>query len=141
MADTPEKTIVRPDTSKYTKAKAASGAITQHNGDAVAQAIEGATLDEVYGLTAEVLETSVSDLLAKYQHLNGGMQRMNLGNRIRGAVNKMNKAEGGSGDKYIAQLSTGVRQAVEARAEVAAAAKAAKPEATEDKPKRSKKAA
>jgi len=154
VQETPEveagKTVVRPDTTNYQKAKAASGATTQHNGDPVACAVEGATLDEVYGLAAEVLETPVADLQAKYDHLNGGMQRMNLGNRIRGVVNRLNKEAEGSGDSYITEVSSGIRQAVEERAAAAAQAAAAKAKETpaeepagakEKSGKRSKKAA
>lgn len=138
--DTPEapeteKTVVRPNTENYQTARSASGSKSQHNGDPVAQALEGATLDETYGLAAEALETDVKALTEKYGHLNDGMQRMNLGNRLRGVVGKMNKAEDGSGDKYIVGISSGVREAVEKRAAEAEKAKAEKAAAAEAKGK------
>ena len=37
-------------------------------------------------MTAEKLEVSKDSLVAKYEHLNVGMQRMNLGNRLRKAM-------------------------------------------------------
>jgi hypothetical protein len=83
-------------------------------------------LDEVYELTSSVLaDIDVKGLKAKYEHLNLGQQRMNLGNRIRGVVNSMNKEKEGSGDKYVTHLSSGLRQAVKGREkEVEAKAKA-----------------
>ena len=120
------KTVVRPNTEAYVSARSASGAKTQHNGDPVAVALQGATLEECYGLAAESMDSSDKELKEKYGHLNDGMQRMNLGNRIRGVVNKLNKEKDGSGDKYITQLSSGVRQAVKGREKEAAAAAKAK---------------
>ena len=46
----------------------------------------GFTLDEVYKLAAKELKESEKDLRARYRHLNPGMQRMNLGNRMRAAA-------------------------------------------------------
>jgi len=121
------KTTVRPDTSKYETARSASGAKSQHNGDAVATALQGATLDEVYDLAAEAIgDTTVKDLKAKYGHLNDGMQRMNLGNRMRGVAGKMNKEKEGSGDTYITKLSSAVRKAVAGREKEREQEKAAK---------------
>lgn len=84
-----EKTIIRANTEKYQRAKAASGAVSQHNGDVVAQTLAGMPLESVLAIANKM--TSV-DLSAKYTHLNLGQQRMNLGNRIRGAVAKINKS-------------------------------------------------
>lgn len=64
----------------------ASGNATMDNGDALAKQLRGLELDEVYSQAAKVLGESVSALRAKYEHLNVGMQRMNLGNRMRAAT-------------------------------------------------------
>ena len=120
--------VVKPDTSGYTNSRSASGAKTLHNGDPVAVGLAGATLEEAYSLAEEALETPVKDLKAKYGHLNDGMQRMNLGNRLRGVVNKMNKEKDGSGDKWAKSFFSGVQQAVKERAKAAEAEKKAKAE-------------
>jgi hypothetical protein len=124
QASTEEGVRVRPDISNYQKARASSGALSHHNGDPVATAVEGATPEEVYSLAASVLEVDVSELEDKYKHLNIGMQRMNLGNRMRGVVNKLNKAEEGSGDAYITEMASGLRETIDAREQAAAEAKA-----------------
>lgn len=62
-----------------------SGNATMDNGDALARKLRGAALEDVYAEAAKVLGESVSALQAKYKHLNPGMQRMNLGNRMRAA--------------------------------------------------------
>jgi len=59
---------------------------TRDNGDPVAVALRGCTtLDDVYRETAALLRVPESELRAKYAHLNNGQQRMNCGNRLRGA--------------------------------------------------------
>lgn len=73
------------DLSHYAKAVSASGNASLDNGDETAKKLRGAELDDVYGTASKVLGESVKVLKARYKHLNPGMQRMNLGNRIRGA--------------------------------------------------------
>lgn len=63
-----------------------SGNATMDNGDALAKKLRGAALEDVYAEAAKVLGESVSALQARYKHLNPGMQRMNLGNRMRAAA-------------------------------------------------------
>ncbi len=121
------KTVIRPNLEEYVTARAASGAKSQHNGDPVASALEGATLEEVTGLAVEIVGDA--DLATKYNHLNLGQQRMNLGNRIRGVVNKMNKEKEGSGDKYITQMASSIRQEVKGREKEAQAEAKAKEQA------------
>jgi hypothetical protein len=103
-------------TDKYQQSRTATGGKSMHNGDVVATGLAGRTLDQVYEMASEMLDTEESELREKYAHLNVGQQRMNLGNRIRGAVNRMNKkaeTEEGkkdgaiSGDSYFEQLSDG----------------------------------
>lgn len=127
------KTVIRPDTENYTKAKAASGASSMHNGDPVALALAGATLEEAFKLAAEVCDVTQKEMREKYAHLNQGQQRMNAGNRIRGVVNKLNKAEAGSGDKFITELASGIREGIDKRNVAAALAKVKADKAAADK--------
>jgi hypothetical protein len=79
------------DCSKYVRKVngktnvSASGNATMDNGDALAKKLRGVELDEVYAEASKILGESQAALKAKYQHLNPGMQRMNLGNRMRAA--------------------------------------------------------
>ena len=68
------------------EAKTASGRPYVDINDEVANLLRGKTLDEIYTMTAEKLKVSKESLAAKYKHLNVGMQRMNLGNRLRKAL-------------------------------------------------------
>ena len=113
------KTTVRADRTKYKATRSATGAKSLNNGDAVAVATEGATIEEVTAMGNVFLGEDVGK---KYAHLNVGMQRMNIGNRIRGAIAKMNKAEEGSGDKAFAKVAGPVRKAIDERTAKARAA-------------------
>lgn len=62
-----------------------AGRIKIDNGDATATSLREKTLDEVYKLAAKETREALGALRERYQHLNAGMQRMNLGNKIRGA--------------------------------------------------------
>jgi hypothetical protein len=70
----------------YEKVKAPGGGTSYHNGDPVAEKLAGKSLDEVYAIAAKTLKTDVNELRAKYKHLNQGMQRMSLGNRMRSVL-------------------------------------------------------
>lgn len=80
------------DLSSYNKTKSAAGGVSFNNGDGVAKKLEGKTLDEVYKIAAKELKTPEADLRAKYKKLNPGMQRMSLGNRLRGGPKEAKKA-------------------------------------------------
>jgi colicin import membrane protein len=89
MNDSTRKTAtIRPDVSTYTSARAASGAMSKHNGSPVAIALVGATIPEAKAIATACGVENVD----KYDALNLGQIRMNLGNRIRGAVAKHEKA-------------------------------------------------
>lgn len=75
----------RHDCTAYVRDRSAAGHSTLHNGDEIAVKLQGKVLDQVYKLAAKVLAEDENELRARYKHLNVGMQRMNLGNRIRGA--------------------------------------------------------
>lgn len=75
--------------------KTSGGNKAVDNGDAVANKLLGKSLNEVYELAVPVLnkgleegekEWTVGTLKAKYKHLNVGMQRMNIGNRMRAVL-------------------------------------------------------
>ena len=53
------------------------------NGDEVASYLRVRTLEEVYKHVAAIVGLSVGDLRNRFEHLNVGMQRMNLGNMLR----------------------------------------------------------
>lgn len=133
------------DPTKYQKARAASGAISRNNGDAVASILSKLTLDETYDVTSELVDVPVHELVAKYSHLNAGQQRMNLGNRIRAKVKALNGEEGDAGVTALAQIAEPALTSAKQREEEAARAKAEKAEAkaaeAADKPKRSRKKA
>lgn len=73
------------DLSKYVKATTASGNTSLHCGDDLAKRLEGKDLDAVYKLAAKTLDVPERELRSRYAKLNVGMQRMNLGNRMRAA--------------------------------------------------------
>lgn len=83
---------VKPNLETYVTGVSGSGKKTKRSDDPVAQALDGFTVEETANVAARLCDIPAKDLLAKYAHLNVGMQRMNLGNRIRGAVAKLDKA-------------------------------------------------
>lgn len=99
--------------------KTPTGRRTIDCADEVAQGLRGADIDTVYAQAAETLEIAEADLRSQYGHLNIGMQRMNLGNRIRGAAAAKAKAE--------------KKEAARVKAEEKAAAKAEKAATLADK--------
>lgn len=70
-----------------TEHKTQSGNASVHCNDETANKLLGKTLDECYSIAATICEEDEGELRAKYGHLNTGMQRMNLGNKIRGVLN------------------------------------------------------
>ncbi len=58
------------------------------NGDEIAHFLRPRALSDVYIFAACLLHEDVVLLRQRYAHLNPGQQRMNLGNRIRGAARK-----------------------------------------------------
>lgn len=73
------------DLSKYVKATTAAGNTSLNCGDDLAKKLEGKELDDVYKAASKALDVPIKDLKARYGKLNVGMQRMNLGNRMRAA--------------------------------------------------------
>ena len=83
---------IKPDLEKYVNGVSASGKKTKNCGDDVAQATDGFSVDELAGVASKMRDIPAKELLAKYAHLNVGMQAMNLRNLIRGGVAKLDKA-------------------------------------------------
>ena len=82
----PAGVSIRVDKEKYNPARTASGTKSLNNGDPVALALAGLTLGEVQSLADSFI--GENDFRKRYAKLNPGMQRMNIGNRLRGAINK-----------------------------------------------------
>lgn len=59
-----------------------------NNGDEIAHLLAGLEPKAVIAVAERVIKQSKDSLLTKYEHLNSGQQRMNAGNRIRGAVKR-----------------------------------------------------
>lgn len=74
------------DLSAYDVVISADGNHSLDCGDDLAKQLRGKTLDDVYKIAAKYTKEPETTLRAKYKHLNVGMQRMNLGNRIRGSL-------------------------------------------------------
>lgn len=66
--------------------RTAGGHVSVHNGDEIAQKLIGKDLDQVYTMAARTLKEDEAELRKKYKHLNIGMARMCLGNRMRAAA-------------------------------------------------------
>lgn len=81
---------IKADLTKYVRTagiKTPSGRASIDSNDHVAVKLRGMDLGEVYKLAASLMPpNTVASLRDQYGHLNPGMQRMNLGNRIRGAL-------------------------------------------------------
>lgn len=85
--------VYAPGYNKDTERKTAGGHTSVDNNDKLAQKLRGKDLDSVYAEAAKVLtdddgnKLSVQALKKQYGKLNVGMQRMNLGNRMRAVLN------------------------------------------------------
>jgi hypothetical protein len=73
---------------QYKETVAYSGAKSQNNGDGIAEILAGLTPEAVCHTAERLLGLENGELVAKYQHLNPGQQRMNSGNRIRAALKR-----------------------------------------------------
>lgn len=76
------------DLSRYfvSDVRTPAGRRTLDCADDISVQLRGLSITEVYAEASKVLGESVEGLTKQYGHLNIGMQRMNLGNRIRGAI-------------------------------------------------------
>lgn len=104
--------LVKVDKGQYQKATTATGNTSLNNGDPIATLIEGMENDELYEIAGKFLafpvkvgKAKIEDaigLQSAYGKLNVGMQRMNLGNRFRGRVAAIDKAN----EKALAKAKT-----------------------------------
>ena len=78
------------DPNKYVRhdeAKTPSGSKVRDIDDEVASALRDAgDLDKQFSIVAKTLNVTAKSLKEQYAHLNPGMQRMTLGNKLRGAL-------------------------------------------------------
>ena len=82
--------ILKEYAKQYTRDsehKTSGGNVSVHCGDDVAKKLLGKSLEDCYKLAAKTCECTEKELRDKYGKLNVGMQRMNLGNRMRGVLN------------------------------------------------------
>ena len=77
------KTLVDLRCFKYSGKRTVSGRKCFDVGDSVAQLLRGEDIEDVYCIVAERIGMPVDYLKERYGHLNVGMQRMTLGNRLR----------------------------------------------------------
>lgn len=77
----------------YVKHKTPAGNVAYDNGDNVAAKLRDMTLAEVFEHAAKKLDVSERSLKDKYSHLNDGMKKMNLANRLRGLERAKAKAK------------------------------------------------
>lgn len=115
---------IKPKLETYVNGVSGAGKKTKRADHPVSAALDGFTLDETYAVAAEMTDVPAKDLRSRYSHLNVGMQRMNLGNRIRGAVAKLDKAHEAD-SKVVAGLPTLDQLCAKPRAATATRVKAA----------------
>ena len=87
--------------AKYEPSISASGRKSLNTGDDVAHLLAGMEPKAVVAAAERLLGMKVNELWAKYEKLNIGQQRMNAGNRIRGAVKR--------GEATIAQVKKAIK--------------------------------
>jgi len=72
----------------YEPSLSASGRKSLNSGDEIAHLLSGLEPRAVIAAAERLLGLKINELWAKYANLNLGQQRMNAGNRIRGAVKR-----------------------------------------------------
>ena len=65
-----------------------NGRKSRYNGDAVAEALEGYEPAQIIAAAEKLLGFKKGELREKYAGMNQGQQRMNVGNRLRGAFKR-----------------------------------------------------
>ncbi len=138
MTDQENQPLVNVKRDGYQKSKTASGSSSLNNGDEVAVALEGLTNEEVFQLADQIIPDN--DFTDRYSKLNPGMQRMNIGNRLRGfrRADEKNAALFDRKAKPFTKAAE-TRAKGEAKAKEAAAKEAAAIAATKVKDKQAKK--
>lgn len=131
--------LVKVDREKYQPGRSASGTKSLNNGDEVAKALEGLSVEDLYVIADKIV--GENEHRKKYTNLNTGMQRMNLGNRIRGAINKIDKKEDktGAGLAKLQALTAPIQKKVQAATKAKVDEKKAKADAKKKTEKKSDK--
>lgn len=126
---------VKINRDRYTATKTASGAKSLNNGDEVAAVLDGLHVDELFKIGTDILG---EDFAEKYAKLNVGMQRMNMGNRLRAKVrsidaDKKNEGKEGVGLAALTKAAKPFAKERDARVKEAAKVKAEKQKEREAK--------
>ncbi len=134
VTDNESKVTIAVNKEKYQPSRTAAGTKSLNNGDPVAQALEGMTLEEVQDLADKFI--GENDFRTRYAKLNRGMQRMNIGNRIRGHMRKADVLDKDknvvkTGEEVFAKVSAPLVKATKARIAAEEKAKATKAAASE----------
>lgn len=79
---------LREARQRYVTTTSASGNASADNDDIVAQSLRAMEPRQVVAAAERILGLAEGELWAKYEKLNPGQQRMNAGNRIRGAIKR-----------------------------------------------------
>lgn len=69
--------------ARYLNTRSATGSSSKICGDAISVMMNGQTVERCAEIVAEHTGDSAADLLSRYEHLNPGQRRMNIGNRLR----------------------------------------------------------
>lgn len=69
--------------TRYLNTRSAAGSSSKICGDAISIMMNGQTIERCAEIVAEYTGDSAADLLSRYEHLNPGQRRMNIGNRLR----------------------------------------------------------
>lgn len=128
-----EGAAVKINRDRYKPTKTATGVKSLNNGDEVAATLEGLNINELFKIGVTLLD---EDFAPKYAKLNVGMQRMNMGNRLRAKVRTIDageKANEGDGLKALQKAAAPFTKARDQRVKDATAAKEAKAKETAKK--------
>lgn len=96
---TESEALIKIKRENYVTTRTSTGGKSLHNDDTVARGLAGLTTEDAYAIAGKFLAfplkvskkavESLEQLQDAYSGLNDGMQRMNIGNRIRARVTKI----------------------------------------------------
>lgn len=125
--------LVKVNRDRYQTTRTAAGSKSLHSGDEVALALDGLNVEDLFKIGDELLG---EDFRERYAKLNVGMQRMNMGNRIRAKVRSIDaeneklvadgKKAGKSGIEQLTKIATPFMKERDKRIEAEAKEKEAK---------------
>lgn len=79
----PRRTTRRAPATSHTPGRPERARRARGPVDSTAKDLQGLSLDEMYEYASPILGKTIEELKTKYGHLNPGLIRMNLGNRVR----------------------------------------------------------